>query len=356
MDDLIANVREIFPDARLDLVERLIGSKRSLVARVLVDGRSLIVKQYVGGDGDGWARERAALSILPDDAPAPKLVATSALPPIVVMTDIGGGPSVAKALLGRDPTVAAEAMASWATSLATLHRQTRGSRGAFRGALNARFPESTVLEQMEDAAEETGRHCAALGVDLPGEAVAELVGLADRLNEDGPAALTPADACPDNNVRTPDGGLVLIDFEGSQWRHVAWDVAYLAVPWPTCWCAWRLPEEAVDDAIRTYRSAAGGTWAQSPAFHTDVAAAVVGWTYVSVSWFLARALADDAALTATPDKPSPPRRATILHRLDVARRADAGTPALAGLADRLHRALTDRWGECPLPSAPAFRA
>ena len=27
-----------------------------------------------------------------------------------------------------------------------------------------------------------------------------------------------------------------------QWRHVAWDLAYLRVPWPTCWCSWRLPD------------------------------------------------------------------------------------------------------------------
>ena len=46
-------------------------------------------------------------------------------------------------------------------------------------------------------------------------------------------ALTPADACPDNNVLI-GRRRVLIDFEGAQWRHLAWDVAYLFVPWPTC--------------------------------------------------------------------------------------------------------------------------
>jgi hypothetical protein len=185
--------------------------------------------------------------------------------------------------------------------------------------------------------------------------MAELLGLADRLNGDGPAAaLTPADACPDNNVRTEDG-LVLIDFEGGQWRHVAWDLCYLAVPWPSCWCAWRLPQDVVGGALAAYRSAARSQWADSADFRADVAAATVGWSYMSVSWFMKRALDGDATLTIAPEKTSPPRRATILHRLDLVRRSDAGTPALAELADRLHGELAGRWGDCPMPLAPAFR-
>ena len=53
-------------------------------------------------------------------------------------------------------------------------------------------------------------------------------------------AFTPGDTCPDNDVQVADG-LVLIDFEDAQWRHVVWDVAYLTVPFPSCWCSWRLP-------------------------------------------------------------------------------------------------------------------
>src|SRR2546429_3760393 len=90
-------------------------------------------------------------------------------------------------------------------------------------------------------------------VDVPTHALDELRGLGSRLSCAGPAALTPADACPDNNVRTA-GGLVLIDFEGAQWRHIAWDVAYLAVPWPSCWCAWQLPADVAARAVEAYRA------------------------------------------------------------------------------------------------------
>ena len=64
--------------------------------------------------------------------------------------------------------------------------------------------------------------------------------LAARLLDTEHHALSPADACPDNNLLT-DRRLRLIDFEWSEVRHPAWDAAYLAVPWPTCWCSWRIP-------------------------------------------------------------------------------------------------------------------
>jgi hypothetical protein len=178
-------------------------------------------------------------------------------------------------------------------------------------------------------------------VEAGDAALAELRGLADR---PGPAALTPGDACPDNNVVT-GGGLVLIDFEAAQWRHLAWDAAYLEVPWPSCWCAWRIPPEVAREAVEVYRAAL-----PRPPSTSDVEAAGVGWAYISVGWFLPRALAGE--------EPNPARRmptfpAMIQDRLRQARRNTA-LPALAELADRLHDALVSRWGRHTLGHAPAF--
>ena len=195
------------------------------------------------------------------------------------------------------------------------------------------------------------RHCPELGVAVPAGALEELCALGTRLCGAGPAALTLADACPDNNVRTDDG-LVLIDFEGAQWRHVAWDVAYLIVPWPSCWCSWRIPAEVVERAIDAYRTASAVSDVDAAGFRRDVDAAAVGWAFVSTSWFLPRALLDNPP-HANPSKPAPTHRAMILHRLDQARRS-AETPTLAELAARLHDALTDRWGDGILPYAAAF--
>jgi hypothetical protein len=88
--------------------------------------------------------------------------------------------------------------------------------------------------------------------------------------------------------------------------------------------------------------------ADSAGFRRDVEAAAVGWAFVSVAWFLPRALADDRT-PDDPNKPTPNRRASILHRLDLARRSADG-PALAELAARLHHTLTARWGDLTLPT------
>ena len=195
---------------------------------------------------------------------------------------------------------------------------------------------------LADAADVIARSAADLAVQVPAGALEELRGLDQRL---GVAALTPSDACPDNNVVTGDG-LVLIDFEGAQWRPVAWDVAYLTVPWPSCWCSWRIPAAVTRRALDTYRAAFPGCG------EADVEVAAAGWAFLSASWFLPRALADDPP-SAHPDRPRPGFRAMILHRFGQARRC-AATPALAELAGRLHDTLALRWGDVPLPYAPAF--
>ncbi|WP_203826643.1 phosphotransferase [Actinoplanes palleronii] len=354
MNDELDHLRRLLPGVRLDDLGLLTGSNRSRVRRVRADSRTVIVKEFVTA-GTGWARETAALAVIPPAVRAPRLVAAGSNPPIVVMTDAGPGTSVAGALLGADPAVATSAVVAWASAIGELHRETTGSRAAFRAALHARagdqpVPESTMPAFLDDAADVIARASADLAVEVPAGAWEELRTLNDRL---GVAALTPSDACPDNNVCTDDG-LVLIDFEGAQWRPVAWDLAYLTVPWPSCWCSWRIPAAVTERAVDAYRAAFPGSGADPAAFRRDVEAAATGWAYLSASWFLPRALLDDPP-GANPDRPRPGYRAMILDRFGSAREAaGAGTPALAELAGRLHDALTVRWGSVVLPYAPAF--
>lgn len=331
----------------MEELELLGGSSRSKVRRVRAGAETVIVKEFTGPD-DGWVRETAALSILPAEVPAPRLVAADPVARTVLMTDLGSGPSVADALLGPDPAAAADAVAAWATAIGVLHRSTAGSRAAFQAALRERaedrpVPASMVADDLAETVRILGQH----GFDVPARAAEELCDLAVRLGDE-PAALTPADACPDNNIWTADG-LALIDFEGAQWRHVAWDAAYLVVPWPTCWCSWRIPDAVAERALDAYRATSAMTTA---GFDSDVEAAVVGWVFMSVALFLPRALTEDVP-PGNPKKPAPNRRALILHRLERASRSPE-TPALARLAVDLHAALAARWGALTLPYAPAF--
>jgi hypothetical protein len=294
---------------------------------------------------------------MPRTVLTPRLEVAGPAPPVLITDDLGEGTSVADVLIGDDPEAAEAALAGWAATLAALHVATRGSRAAFRAALAERqgelpVGESRLAADLDDAVRVLDRACASLGVRTPGGALDELRGLADRLGGAGLAALTPADACPDNNVRTAEG-LALVDFEGAQWRHVVWDVAYLYVPWPTCWCAWRIPEPVAERAVTAYRRAAAGILADDDTFALDLEAAVVGWALLSTSIFIDNALGSDPPLN--PDRPTPTRRAMILHRLDRAARTTELALA-AELAAGLAAGLRARWGDVPLALAPAFRA
>lgn len=363
MTDPLACVRSLFPGTEVKLAEALRGGERSDVTRVRVrrdgqDEETVIVKTFLTA-GESWTREAAALSVVPDSAPVPRLLAESPEPQVVVTSDVGTGSSVADRLIGDDAQAAGEAVSRWAVAVGRLHADTRGCGETFRSALDARAGDLPVASHampgvLADAAAVLDERCAALGVEVPSGAVDELRGLAQRLPDHEHAALSPHDTCPDNNVGRVDG-LVLVDFEGAEWRHVAWDVAYLTVPWPSCWCSWRLPDDVAARALERYRRAVEDVlpYVRTEDFDRDVAAAATGWTFVSTAWFLSRALSDDPPHD-DPRRPTPTRRAMILHRLGGARECPE-LPALAELANRLRDGLVRRWGEQPLELAPAFR-
>jgi hypothetical protein len=161
--------------------------------------------------------------------------------------------------------------------------------------------------------------------------------------------LSPADSCPDNNLLLADG-CRLLDFEWSEVRHPAWDAAYLTVPWPTCWCAWRLPDATVSSTLESYREVAGEgvPYVASAVFEADLAIARTCWALTSVSWSLSHALREEH----TPSGGGPATRPRIQHRLGIV--ANSGTPA-AGFAAEVLDLTRARWGDLDLPLAPAYR-
>jgi hypothetical protein len=205
MDEGLAALAALLPGVRLSRPQELGGNDRSAVRRVAAEypdatRTSLITKQYRAA-GDGWVRESAALSVLSESLLVPRIVAEQAAPPVLVVSDLGTGPSVADALLGSDPAAAERAVCAWAAAMARLHCATTGSRAAFRAALEARQGDLPVRDaplsgDLEDAVRVLDRACVTLEVRMPDGAVSELRGLAKRLGGSGLAAMTPADACP----------------------------------------------------------------------------------------------------------------------------------------------------------------
>jgi hypothetical protein len=299
-------------------------------------------------------RERAALVALGGAAGTPSLLAESDDPAFVVMSVVGGEGSLADALLGTDADAARTAVVQWAEALGAVHAagSSPDVRRAFADALNDRAPDLPPRTLAEDFASAAKLYAAVLDdLDLPlhNRALDELRALPEELADDDHEVLSPADTCPDNNV-VGAGRVRLIDFEFAELRHRAWDVAYLLAPWPSCWCAWTLPDEVARAGVAAYCSAVGDA-VRPQQLARDLEVATLGWQAMTPAWFIAGALEDDDA-GAGPRRPA--RRAFVLHRLDAVA-ASTTYPHLATMAAELAGSLRGRWGDVRLEVAPAFR-
>jgi Phosphotransferase enzyme family len=333
---------------------KLSGHDRNEVRRArTADGTPVVLK--LTGTGSGAARELAALRLAAGlDVPAPRLLGWSDEPALLVLEDLGDGPTLADRLLGHDPGEAADALVAWATALGRFGAATAGVRDRFGELLTEASPlgppaVDSMGEELAAAAADLERDLPLVGVTPTPAALDELRGLAAALDVPGSAAMTPGDTCPDNMIETP-GGPVLIDFEGAEHTNVAWVAAYLRVPWPTCWCCWALPGDVSDRALAAWTDAVDLPYVREDRFAADLDLAVCGWAFVSTAWFLRRAVEDDSVRQP---RPMPKRRAMVQNRLAVA--APLAPPALAALAEEVHAATVREWGAQPLLLAPAFR-
>lgn len=325
---------------------------RSQTVVVWKRDQHFVLKAYDPAGPSAGAREQSALHALDGASGTPRSLAEGVDPPWVLMSRLAGTGSLADALLGSDPEAARGALLSWADALARLHEAgTPQVRAAFRTALEGRAPHldaRSLPKDFTDAAAKLPRLLDELS--LPGHeaALSVLQDLPARLAGEEWEVLSPADACPDNNLLDADG-MRLLDFEFAELRHAAWDVAYLRVPWPSCWCAWRLPDDVADEAVARYCSVRGAA-AQESDFQEAIDLATLGWQVMTSALFIPGALTDDD--NARTDRPS--RRAFVLHRLGQAA-CTSPSNALTTLAGDLHGALRERWGDLRLDQAPSFR-
>jgi hypothetical protein len=339
----------------VQVVGDLGGGSRTTVWRVRSDGTTYVVKAYRGDEGNTFAREPAALAAL-DRTVTPRLVGVSNDPPLVVLEDLGDHPSLADAVLGRDRVCAQATLDGWVDAVAALHLADRPDvRSAFAERLRSRAPRQDVHampEALADASATYRTHAGRLGVDFPESAAEVLLGLVDGFEQESDV-LTPGDMCPDNNAVLADR-VVLFDFEWAEVRHRAWDAAYLRTPWPTCWCAWRLPTGVAEAGIARYRALVtpAAPYVGTDAFVRDLDHATFAWCLVTPAMFLTSALGRARANDG--DRRFPGRRTIILDRLRHATELPGPGPLVRFAAD-LHRVLLASWGERPLALAPAFR-
>lgn len=354
-------IERLLPGCEIRAVDRLQSSERTVVDRVCLvrpgadAPQQVILKQFA--QTAGFATEAGALSVLPAGAPAPELLAEDPIGRAIVMTDVGSGPSLADALLGESSEVAQAALCAWAETMAQIHRATSMLARPFHAAVVERGGNEEQVEPMNRWLVTTPNAIEDSGLAVPPELHEELTAMAATLADPAWGVLSQGDACPDNNIITP-AGLYLVDFEEAAFRHLAWDLAYLRVPWPSCWCAWNLPAASAEAATTHYlRALSDPTAGASPATLEDaVKVATLAFALIAAAWFLPSALQRDDTL-GTPDLPAPSRRAAVLHRFTLAAdTADSlGYQTTATAARSWADTLRQRWGPRTLPPNPAFR-
>jgi hypothetical protein len=357
------------------------GSRRSVTLRARAERRAEdpvdVVVKLTLGSRDGFVRERAALGLVAEHGlpGAVRMLGWWGDPPLVVLQDLGHGPSVADLLLGDDPDQAERALLDWAATVGSLQAATSRLGDEFRARLldpagipaarsdrSRRSAPSDVLSRwVTEAADILEELLRPLRIRPAAAALDELGGLLARLDPHsaGAGGLVAGDTCPDNALYV-DGRLSLIDFEAAAHRHVAWEAAYLLVPWPTCWCSWALPAAAVANALTVWREAVAPAIpaVAEDSFADDLACATIAWTFVSLTFLLSPAIteADGATPTTAFGRSRPDPRSLVLHRLRVAADYPTATlPALRDLAEQAHDACSHLWGNHALDLAPAFR-
>lgn len=362
------------PDELQSVASRALGSSVSSLVPLRVQENGAVYRAQAGAStvivkqmraGEGAARERSFLEFAREyELPGVvQLLGASDEFPVVVLQDVGDGMSLADAFLGSDPQRASAMLDGWVDAVAGVQIASAGHATEFANLLArhgaGKFAPDATSEYVDNIVESLDPICERLGMTLTDDVVAELDAAVEALSvtRDTPAGLIPGDTCPDNNAEL-GSSVMLFDFEDAQFRHVAWEIAYLTAPWPTCWCSWQLPQPVAAAAIERWRALLAPThpYVTSNAFDADLDNATTIWSVERLAFReLETALSGNERLKSI-EGVAPSSRANALHRLSLlaADPFDA-RPQTARLAAELRSRCIDNFGEHSLLMAPAWR-
>lgn len=324
MLETVARLLHEVAGARVAGVTNL-GSTAAPVLRITLDthctgiGATVIAKTRPGS-GAGWnidpgylENERRALEHLRSGGfeGAPRALTGDV--GVLLMTDLGPGPSVQELLLDPQPPVggagtpAELALIAMARVVGTVH-SVRGLE-AFRAARRVPF-----LDGPLDAWGELRAAAEELRLPARADAVADVEALARTLGDERFQGFTHGDLTPGNALML-DGEARLLDFEGAGTRHLGIDAACLRLSFPQYrhWAA--LPPRVLSAMDRAYRAElAKGRPAVSdaPAYEQMVAEGCLAWAVVRASRL--RLIASDEQGAADAVR----RRTQIVHTLATA--------------------------------------
>jgi 8-oxo-dGTP pyrophosphatase MutT (NUDIX family) len=365
-------VAALGPRRPLVVAEEALGSQWAPVTRLRLDqavpgsGRSVVVKTTRRDAGD-WGlienlrRERAALGLLAGSGVAPALLAADDGLELVVMTD-HGGTSLEALLLGDDADAATGAVVALGDTLGGLHAWTLGREDEHLRALAASGSPRPHRERYGtwagvDGWDDIEEAAVNLGLPDPRSARYDVERVRERLLDPGPfLALTHTDPSPCNAVMTATG-VVLVDWEGSGFRHVGLDAAWLHFPFPNYSAHYAvLPGHVVRSADAAYRArlAAALPEARSDPGYEEMLAVGLAAALVVRSQRLPVLAAPDQA-----PYDSWRRRTQLVQQIEVFLNHCTATglfPALGAWFAELSDAMTRRWPDANTPPPPVFPA
>lgn len=278
---------------------------------------------------------------------------------LFVMEDLGDGTRLDHLLLGNDTQAAEAGLLEYAEIHGRLHALSIGRQEKYRGIREALGPDNpSAIHASYDWLFPTLHSMAEqLGVPLQPGVDEDLTQLATTLSEPGPFyTFKQTDAAPDNCL-WHDGHLRLIDFEGARYAHALLEGTYCRMPFPTCWCVYRIPEAIMQRAENAYRAElarACPAASDDTLFYHGVAEACIYWSLSFHAWMrpLEEMLVQDHHSVALTD-----RQRSLLY-VQAAARASEEFNHLRALGTTL-RSIADelatRWPEAVEPPYyPAF--
>ncbi|GER87105.1 hypothetical protein KDW_12670 [Dictyobacter vulcani] len=256
---------------RLGTGDDLGGSQRTRVYRcAVIEGEtmlasSVIIKQANQPDEtpqtelhplflNEWASLQFIQTLSPDEPLAPRFYVGDRNAGMFIMEDLGSGTQLNHALLGNDPQQARAALLDYASIHGRLHALSSGKQDTYRELRGTLGPDSpSPYFNYQWLPQTMEKILTTLNVTPAPGLMHELAMLQTALTNPGPfLAFMQGDACPDNVIQT-QAGMRMIDFEGGTYTHALLEGAYGRVPFPTCRCLYRLPEEIIAEMEACYR-------------------------------------------------------------------------------------------------------
>jgi hypothetical protein len=205
-----------------------------------------------------WAGLQFLSEVCSDPLPAPYFYGGNRERGFIVMEDFGDGTRLDHALLGQDAALAEKTVVALFQTIGRMHAQTAGQAARYLEIRTALGPAPQWITNIGQIDEWDRQHMQVVletfGVQPQSGFYDELETVWHTVRTPGPfTAYIHSDACPDNCHWVADD-LRLLDFERGHYGHAFNDGIYAHIPFPSCWCANRLPEGVAQKAEAAYRA------------------------------------------------------------------------------------------------------